>query len=267
MDALDIPKAVVAGFDWGARCCRRRRGAMAGAVSRAGGGQRVHRRRTWRPTARRCHRRPSTAGGTSTTSPPSAARRATGQNTHDFNKLIWKNASPQVGLRRCHLRPQRRGLRQPRPRRHRDPQLPVAPRPCSRGAAVRRPRATTRRRPAITVPTITVSSDFDGPAKDGASYRQLFTGRYSHQRAGRHRTQRAAGGAAAVRRCGDRGCGLELSRCHAAQGLSVRLECRAQLTTGAMQPRHHGTQGNSLEVGDLPIGQLADVGVVDDRLQ
>ena len=36
-------------------------------------------------------------------------------------------------------------------------------------------------KPPITVPTITISSDFDGPAKDGAAYRKLFTGRYSHR--------------------------------------------------------------------------------------
>lgn len=36
-------------------------------------------------------------------------------------------------------------------------------------------------KPVITVPTVTVSSDFDGPAKDGAAYRTLFTGPYEHR--------------------------------------------------------------------------------------
>jgi pimeloyl-ACP methyl ester carboxylesterase len=36
-------------------------------------------------------------------------------------------------------------------------------------------------RPPISVPTVTVSSDFDGPAKDGAAYRAQFTGPYSHR--------------------------------------------------------------------------------------
>lgn len=36
-------------------------------------------------------------------------------------------------------------------------------------------------RPPITVPTITIASDFDGPAKDGAGYRALYTGRYEHR--------------------------------------------------------------------------------------
>ncbi|WP_372460178.1 alpha/beta fold hydrolase [Nocardia coffeae] len=36
-------------------------------------------------------------------------------------------------------------------------------------------------KPVITVPTITISSDFDGPAKSGAGYRALFTGPYDHR--------------------------------------------------------------------------------------
>jgi pimeloyl-ACP methyl ester carboxylesterase len=35
--------------------------------------------------------------------------------------------------------------------------------------------------PAISVPTITIASDFDGPAKSGAAYRGKYTGKYSHR--------------------------------------------------------------------------------------
>jgi pimeloyl-ACP methyl ester carboxylesterase len=35
--------------------------------------------------------------------------------------------------------------------------------------------------PPITVPAITIASDFDGPAKDGSAHRQLFIGRYDHR--------------------------------------------------------------------------------------
>ena len=35
--------------------------------------------------------------------------------------------------------------------------------------------------PAIGVPTITVASDFDGPAADGAAYRSKYTGKYEHR--------------------------------------------------------------------------------------
>jgi pimeloyl-ACP methyl ester carboxylesterase len=36
-------------------------------------------------------------------------------------------------------------------------------------------------RPVIAVPTIAIASDFDGAAADGAAYRTLFSGRYSHR--------------------------------------------------------------------------------------
>jgi len=35
--------------------------------------------------------------------------------------------------------------------------------------------------PVITVPTITIASDFDGAAANGASYARLFSGKYSHR--------------------------------------------------------------------------------------
>jgi pimeloyl-ACP methyl ester carboxylesterase len=33
----------------------------------------------------------------------------------------------------------------------------------------------------IIVPAITMASDFDGPAADGTSYRNKFTGKYAHR--------------------------------------------------------------------------------------
>jgi pimeloyl-ACP methyl ester carboxylesterase len=35
--------------------------------------------------------------------------------------------------------------------------------------------------PVISVPTITIASDFDGPAKSGAGYRNKFSGKYAHR--------------------------------------------------------------------------------------
>ncbi|MDB4912037.1 MAG: alpha/beta hydrolase fold, partial [Gemmatimonadetes bacterium] len=35
--------------------------------------------------------------------------------------------------------------------------------------------------PVITVPAITIGSDFDGAAADGASYAKKFSGKYSHR--------------------------------------------------------------------------------------
>ncbi|OLT85642.1 hypothetical protein BKG60_30045 [Mycobacterium syngnathidarum] len=36
-------------------------------------------------------------------------------------------------------------------------------------------------RPPVTVATITIGSDFDGAAKDGAGYRALYTGPYEYR--------------------------------------------------------------------------------------
>jgi len=47
----------------------------------------------------------------------------------------------------------------------------------------RKATATSSRKSTepITVPTITIGSDFDGPNKNGTSYRKMFTGPYSHR--------------------------------------------------------------------------------------
>ena len=50
-----------------------------------------------------------------------------------------------VEVRRRHVRPQRRGVRQSRPRRHRDPQLPLAARPGRGRSAIRRAREAAGR--------------------------------------------------------------------------------------------------------------------------
>ena len=68
-----------------------------------------------------------------------------------------------VGLRRRHVRAQRGVVRQPRPRRDRDPQLPLAARARRRRARVRRRSSSgSPTAPAITVPTITLEGDANG---------------------------------------------------------------------------------------------------------
>jgi pimeloyl-ACP methyl ester carboxylesterase len=180
MDALDIPKAVIGGFDWGAR--------SADVVAAL-----------W---PQRCRALVSVSGyivvnleANRAPLPPQAEygwwyqyyfatdRGEAGyrQNTHDFNKLIWKNASPlwsfddatydrsaSAFANSDHVAIVIHNYRWRQSLAPGEPQYDDLER---RLAA----------KPAITVPTITVSSDFDGPAKDGASYRQLFTGRYSHR--------------------------------------------------------------------------------------
>jgi len=50
-------------------------------------------------------------------------------NRHDFNKLISKDRIADVGVRRRHVRSQRRRVRQLRSRRDRRPQLSLAVEP------------------------------------------------------------------------------------------------------------------------------------------
>ena len=105
MDALNIPSAVLGGYDWGARTA----GIVAalwperctGLVAVSG-----YLSPTWRPTPHRCRRRPNTAGGTSTTSPPSVANSDTA-TTPRFQPADLADRLTALELRRRHLRPAR----------------------------------------------------------------------------------------------------------------------------------------------------------------
>jgi pimeloyl-ACP methyl ester carboxylesterase len=180
MDALEIPKAVVAGFDWGAR--------SADVVAAL-----------W---PQRCRALVSVSGyivvdlvANRAPLPPRAEygwwyqyyfatdRGEAGyrQNTHDFNKLIWANASPTWAFDDATYDRSAASFTNPdhvdvviHNYRWRQGLAPGEP----RYDDLERRLAT---RPAITVPAITISSDFDGPAKDGAAYRHLFTGKYAHR--------------------------------------------------------------------------------------
>ena len=95
MDALqDRQRAILGGFDWGARSA----GIVAALwpervkslVSVSGyliGSQKA--------AQARCRPKRSCSGGTSSTSRPIAVARATRSTRHDFAKLIWKLASPK----------------------------------------------------------------------------------------------------------------------------------------------------------------------------
>jgi pimeloyl-ACP methyl ester carboxylesterase len=180
MDALEIPKAVVAGFDWGAR--------SADVVAAL-----------W---PQRCRALVSVSGyivvdlvANRAPLPPRAEygwwyqyyfatdRGEAGyrQNTHDFNKLIWTNASPTWAFDDATYDRSAAAFTNPD---HVDVVIHnyrwrqgLAPGESRYDDLERRLAA----KPAITVPAITISSDFDGPAKDGAAYRHLFTGKYAHR--------------------------------------------------------------------------------------
>jgi pimeloyl-ACP methyl ester carboxylesterase len=180
MDALEIEKAIVAGFDWGAR--------TADIVAALWPG--------------RCKALVAVSGYLITNPkanlqplPPKAelgwwyqyyfaterGERGYDENRREFNKLIWKIASPKwnfddatfnrtaasfdnadhVGIV-IHNYRWRLDLAKGEPRYDQlEQKLFMAP--------------------VITVPTITIGSDFDGAAADGASYSKKFSGKYSHR--------------------------------------------------------------------------------------
>jgi pimeloyl-ACP methyl ester carboxylesterase len=180
MDALNIPKAVVAGFDWGARSadvvaalwperCR--------ALVSVSGYLIVNLEANREPLS------PQAEYGWWYQYYFATDRGARGyrQNTHDFNKLIWKNASPRWAFDDATYDRSAQAFANPdhvdiviHNYRWRQSLAPGEP----QYDDVERRLAG---KPVITVPTITISSDFDGPAKDGAPYRGQFSGRYSHR--------------------------------------------------------------------------------------
>jgi pimeloyl-ACP methyl ester carboxylesterase len=102
-------------------------------------------------------------------------------NTRDFNKLIWQLASPAWTFTDAAYDMSATAFDNPD---HVDIVIhnyrwrqSLAP-----GAA--RFDADERRlagKPPVAAPTITIGSDFDGAAKDGAAYRSLYTGWYQHR--------------------------------------------------------------------------------------
>ena len=180
MDALNIRKAVIGGFDWGARTA-----AIVAAL--------------W---PERCRALVSVSGYLITNLeanrkplPPKAelgwwyqyyfatdrGERGYGENRHEFNKLIWTLASPKWAFDDAtydrtaasfdnpdhvaiviHNYRWRLGL--------------------AKGEARYEPlEARLSAAPVITVPTITIGSDFDGAAADGKPYEKKFTGKYAHR--------------------------------------------------------------------------------------
>jgi pimeloyl-ACP methyl ester carboxylesterase len=180
MDALKIPKAIVAGFDWGARTAD----IMAAL---------------W---PERCTAIVSVSGYLITSLaanlkplPPAGeygwwyqyyfatARGEVGytQNTRDFNKLIWQIVSPKWNFDDATYDRTAAAFTNP------DHVAIVI-----HNYRWRQSLAQGEAKyddlenklfagPVITVPAITISSDFDGAAANGAAYASKFTGKYSHR--------------------------------------------------------------------------------------
>lgn len=180
MDALNIPDAILGGYDWGGRTAnavaalRPKRCTGLVAVS---GYILVNLEANLEPLA------PQAEQGWWYQYYFATPRGELGyrRNTKDFNRLIWANASPVWHFDDAAYDLSAAAFDNPD---HADIvvhnyrwRLSLAPGETRYDADEQR-LAT---RPAITVPTITIGSDFDGPAKDGSSYRGLYTGPYEHR--------------------------------------------------------------------------------------
>jgi pimeloyl-ACP methyl ester carboxylesterase len=180
MDALNIPDAILAGYDWGGR--------TANAVAAL-----------W---PQRCTGLVAVSGyiivNLAANLEPLAPQAEYGwwyqyyfatprgelgyrRNTKDFNKLIWTKASPLWHFDDATYDLSAAAFDNPD---HADVvvhnyrwRLSLAPGEARYDDDERRLAA----KPPVTVPTITIGSDFDGAAKDGASYRAQYTGWHEHR--------------------------------------------------------------------------------------
>jgi pimeloyl-ACP methyl ester carboxylesterase len=180
MDALKIKKAIVAGFDWGARTAD-----ILAAL--------------W---PERCKALVSVSGylitnvkANSQPLPPAAewgwwyqyyfaterGRLGYDKYRSDFAKLIWKNCSPKWRFDDATFARTAAAFDNPD-----HVAIVIHNYRWRLGLAAGDPQydeLETRlfEGPVISVPTITIASDFDGPAADGAAYAKKFSGHYSHR--------------------------------------------------------------------------------------
>ena len=180
LDALEIERAIIAGFDWGARTADIVAALWpercSGIVSVSGyliGNLEVNQQPL----------------------PPRAelgwwyqyyfatdrGRRGYATNRREFNKLIWEIASPKWDFDDATYERTAASFDNPD---HVDIvihnyrwRLSLA----DGEAQYAEYEARLFERPPIGVPAITIGSDFDGAAADGRAYAELFTGPYSHR--------------------------------------------------------------------------------------
>jgi pimeloyl-ACP methyl ester carboxylesterase len=180
MDALKIEKAIVGGYDWGAR--------TADIIAAL-----------W---PERCKALVSVSGYLITNLkantqplPPAAewgwwyqyyfaterGRIGYEQNRHEFNKLIWKNASPTWDFDDATFDRTAASFNNPD-----HVSIVIHNYRWRLCLAKGEPRYDDLEQklfesPVIAVPAITIASDFDGAAADGKSYARRFSGKYSHR--------------------------------------------------------------------------------------
>jgi pimeloyl-ACP methyl ester carboxylesterase len=180
MDALKMDKAVIAGFDWGARTAT----ILAAlwperckALVSVSGYLIVNRKANQRPL------------------PPKAelgwwyqyyfaterGKIGYSENREEFARLIWKIASPKWHFDDETFSQSARSLNNPD---HVD--IVIHNYRWRLSLAEGEPQFDELEKrlseaPRITVPAITIASDFDGPAADGKTYARKFTGKYAHR--------------------------------------------------------------------------------------
>ncbi|MEK1852283.1 MAG: alpha/beta hydrolase [Phyllobacterium sp.] len=181
MDALKIPKAIVAGYDWGARTANivaalwpERCKAMVSVSGYLIGSQEANKK----PLPPRAE----LAWWYQFYFATERGRQGYESNRHDFAKLIWQIASPKWNFDDATFDRSAEAFNNPdhvavviHNYRWRlslaagEPQYDDLERRLAEG-------------PVITVPTITLEGDANGaPHPDPASYRQKFSGKYSHR--------------------------------------------------------------------------------------
>ena len=181
MDALEIPNAIVAGFDWGARTADivaalwpERCQALV-SVSGYLIGSREANRMPLPPRA-------ELAWWYQFYFATERGRAGYAQYRNDFGKLIWQTASPKWAFDDATFARSAAAFQNPD---HVD--IVIHNYRWRIGVADGEPRfdhleARLARGPVITVPTITLEGDANGaPHPDAASYRAKFTGRYEHR--------------------------------------------------------------------------------------
>jgi pimeloyl-ACP methyl ester carboxylesterase len=180
MDALRIDRAILGGYDWGSRtagCAAALWPERVKAAVLVSGYLVTNLKAQQTPLA------PAAELGWWYQYYFATERGVTGytENRHDFNKLIWTNASPrwrfsdatydrsaQAFTNVDHVAIVIHNYRW---------RLGLAPGEARYEAIEQRLQAA----PPVTVPTITIGSDFDGANIDGSSYRKMFTGPYQHR--------------------------------------------------------------------------------------
>jgi pimeloyl-ACP methyl ester carboxylesterase len=180
MDALEVRQATIAGFDWGARTACVTAALWperVKALVSVSGYLVVDLVRNQEPLS------PQAELGWWYQYYFSTERGVKGyaQNTYEFNKLIWKLASPLWNFDEATYGRSATAWNNPdhvaiviHNYRWR---LRLAEGEHRYDGYERKLAA----RPVISVPTITIASDFDGPNADGAGYRKQFSGPYEHR--------------------------------------------------------------------------------------